>query len=191
MLPMTPQLGSRRLHAWYAAAVAAMLCLGVTHAADTVTGHFELVDHHGQTVTEASYEGRLRLVFFGFTRCPVICPTTMVEVTRVMGQLGERSGQVQPIFISIDPDNDTTDVVASYVGHFHPAVVGLTGTREQIANAARSFNVTYGGTNVGAQDVEIYHSSYLYLMDRDGGLIDIFGYGAKAATIIDKLEKYL
>lgn len=191
MLPTTPQRDFKRWPAWFAATILGALCLGVTHATDTVSGRFELVDQHGKTVTEASYEGRLRLVFFGFTRCPVICPTTMIEVSRLMNDLGERSSQVQPIFITIDPNNDTTEMLASYVSHFHPAVAGLTGTQEQIATAAKSFNVTYGGTSGDAQDAEIYHSSYLYLMDRDGSFIDVFGYGAKAATIMDELEKYL
>ncbi len=158
-------------------------------ADEPVTGRFALTDHHGNAVTEASYDGRYRLVFFGFTRCPVICPTTMLEVSRVMNRLGDRSERVQPLFITIDPDNDTVDVVADYVGHFHPSVVGLTGDPRQIAAAAEAFNVTYGGTD--DDSTEIYHSSYLYLMDEDGSFLDVFGYGAKAETIVEAIDDYL
>ena len=190
---MTSQRVCARWYTRFAAAILSVLCLGLVHAAETVSGRFELIDHHGEAVTEASFDGKYRLVFFGFTRCPVICPTTMIEVTRVMNALGDQADRVQPLFITIDPDNDTVDVVASYVKHFHPAVVGLTGSKQQIADAAKSFNVTFGGTDAGTDDnsAEIYHSSYLYLMNEDGSFLDIFGYGAKAATIVEAVDKHL
>ena len=102
-----------------------------------IDGRFTLVDHNGNDVSEATYDGKLRLVFFGFTRCPIICPTTMIEVTRVMKKLGDKSNEVQPIFISIDPENDTVDVVAAYVRAFHASVVGLTGDPDKIAAEPR------------------------------------------------------
>ncbi len=176
----------------HAAAILLVMSLTNAHASETVSGRFELTNHHNATVTEASYNGKYRLVFFGFTRCPVVCPTTMIEVTRVMNELGERAKRVQPIFITIDPENDTVDALASYVRHFHPSVVGLTGDNQQIADAAKSFNVTFGGTDGSGDDSsEIYHSSYLYLMNEDGSFLDVFGYGAKAETIIETLDNYL
>lgn len=178
---------------WVAVAILSMFCVASTNATDVVSGRFELVDHRGNAVSEASFNGKYRLVFFGFTRCPVICPTTMIEVTRVMKALGDRADRVQPLFITIDPANDTVEVVASYVRHFDPSVVGLTGGPEQIAAAAKSFNVTFGGTNEneGSNSDEIYHSSYLYLMAEDGSFLDVFGYGEKAATILESLDKHL
>jgi protein SCO1/2 len=159
----------------------------------TISGEFDLVDQNGNQVTQASYEGKLRLVFFGFTRCPDVCPTTLLEVARTMKLLGERSGNVQPIFISIDPDNDTVDIIADYVRAFHPNLVGLTGNPEQIARVANSFNVTYGVTasKNSAYPGEVFHSSYLFVMDRQGGFLDVVGYGAKPATILAVLENYL
>lgn len=170
-----------------------VLYLGSTHAAEPVSGHFDLIDHHGEVVSDASYNGKVRLVFFGFTRCPVICPTTMIEVTRVMNALGDRADRVQPLFITIDPANDNVEMVASYVEHFHPSVVGLTGSHQQIADAAKSFNVTFGGTDASSGDnsADIYHSSYLYLMKEDGSFLDVFGYGDKAESIVETLDKYL
>ena len=162
-------------------------------ADDPVDGRFTLVDHNGIEVSEASYDGKLRLVFFGFTNCPIICPTTMIEVARVMKQLGDRNKEVQPIFITIDPENDTVDVLAAYVQAFHPSIVGLTGDPDDIAAAARSFNVTYGMTAPSSVEEasEIFHSSYLYLMGRNGEFLDVFGYGAKPAVILAKLEELL
>lgn len=173
----------------FAVAILSLSCLAPTYAAEPAFGRFELTNHEGKAVSEASFNGKYRLVFFGFTRCPVVCPTTMFEVTRIMKMLGDRADRVQPLFITIDPDNDTVAVVASYVRHFHPSAVGLTGNKQQIADAAKSFNVTYGGTE--GSSTEIYHSSYLYLMNEDGSFLDVFGYGDKAETIVETLDKYL
>ena len=162
-------------------------------SAEIVSGEFELVDHKGNRVNQSSYNNKLRLVFFGFTRCPIICPTTLSEVSKVMPMLDKRMDQVQPIFISIDPEYDTIETAADYVSVFHHSVVGLTGSAEQVKQAAESFNVTYGKGPVNSLDEaeEIFHSSYLYLMDRDGGLLDVIGYGAKPKLILEKLEQYL
>ena len=162
-------------------------------ADEPIDGRFTLVDHNGTDVSEATYDGKLRLVFFGFTNCPIICPTTMIEVARVMKQLGDRNKEIQPIFISIDPENDTVDVLAAYVQAFHASIVGLTGDPDEIAAAARSFNVTYGKTTPSSVDEasEVFHSSYLYLMGRNGEFIDVFGYGARPAVILARLEELL
>lgn len=162
-------------------------------ATEVVSGEFELVDHNGNLVTQSTYSNKLRLVFFGFTRCPIICPTTMSEISKVMSLLGERSHQVQPIFISIDPDYDTPETVADYISIFHPSIVGLTGTPDQTKRAANSYNVTYGKGPVNSMGYaeEIYHTSYLYLMDRNGDLLDLIGYGAKPNVILDKMKEYL
>ena len=162
-------------------------------AAEIVSGEFELVDHKGNRVTQSSYNKKLRQVFFGFTRCPIICPTTLSEVSKAMHMLDKRIDQVQPIFISIDPQYDTIETVANYVSVFHPSVVGLTGSAEQVKRAAKSHNVTYGKGSVNSLDEaeEIFHSSYLYLMGRNGDLLDVIGYGAKPELILEKLEQYL
>jgi cytochrome oxidase Cu insertion factor (SCO1/SenC/PrrC family) len=162
-------------------------------SAEVVSGEFDLMDHNGNLVTESTYSNKLRLVFFGFTRCPIICPTTMSQISKVMSLLADRSDQVQPIFISIDPDYDTTETVADYISVFHPSVVGLTGTVDQIERAANNYNVTYGqgAVNSLGDAEEIYHTSYLYLMDRNGDLIDLIGYGAKPKVILEKMKEYL
>lgn len=156
--------------------------------ANPVSGEFRLTDHSGAEVTEHSYDGKLRIVFFGFTRCPHICPTSLFEVARAMGLLGAKSAEVQPIFISIDPDHDTPPVLAKYVAAFHPSLVGLTGTAEQVRAAAEAFNVAYGAQPGGEQGSgALYHASYLYLMDRQGRFVDVLGYGSKAETIAQRL----
>ena len=173
---------------------ALLLCeFGDALAADEiVSGEFELIDQHGQPVTERSFDGKLRLVFFGYTECPDVCPTTLLEVARAMQLLGDDAAQVQPLFISIDRNNDTPQRIASYVGAFHPGLIGLTGSERQLAAAARAFNVTYGVEPGGLSGADgIFHSSYLFLMDRQGRFLDVFGYGSKAAEIAAKVRDYL
>jgi protein SCO1/2 len=157
------------------------------HAEEVVQGNFELIDHHGQAVTEHSYDGKLRLVYFGFTRCPDVCPTMLFEVARAMRQLGDEASAVQPIFISVDFENDTPEILASYVAAFHPAMVGLVGSRQQLDSVAASFNVTYG---VEQATDSVFHSAYLFLMDRQGGFLDVFGHGVKAAAIEARLREF-
>ncbi len=169
-----------------------VLC-SLVYAEDVVKGNFELIDQQGQSVTEHSFDGKLRLVFFGFTRCPDVCPTTLFEVARAMRRLGDDASNVQPIFISVDLEHDTPERLASYVAAFHPSLVGLSGSRQQLDAVAESFNVTYGvePANDGAAGPgSVFHSSYLFLMDRQGRFLDVFGYGAKAEVIEARLREY-
>ena len=174
-------------------AVCALVLGSPGYAQDVVKGNFELTDHHGQVVTEHSYDGKLRLVFFGFTRCPDVCPTTLFEVARVMRNLGDDASNVQPLFISVDRDNDTPEILTGYVSAFHPALIGLTGSKQQLDTVAESFKVTYGVEPAPDSDSgidSVFHSSYLFLMDRQGMFLDVFGYGAKAETIEARLREY-
>jgi protein SCO1/2 len=170
------------------------LFLQVAQADEIVSGKFELNDHNGHAATERSYDGHLRLVFFGFTQCPDVCPTTMLEIRNALNLLGEDAAQIQPLFISIDRANDTTQKIAAYVEAFGPTFIGLTGSEQQIAAAAKAFNVTYG-IQAGDQSISgndtIFHSAYLFLMDRHGNFLDVFGYGTKAEIIASRIVEYL
>jgi protein SCO1/2 len=171
----------------------ALLMCPLGHADDIVAGNFELIDQQGRAVTEHSFDGKLRLVFFGYTSCPDVCPTTLFEVARVMRQLGDEARQVQPIFISVDPETDTPERLASYVAAIHPSLLGLTGTKQQLDAAAAAFNVTYGIERPSGSDSgpgTVYHSSYLFLMDRQGAFLDVFGYGSNAEVIEGRLREH-
>jgi len=174
-------------------AVCALVVCSLGQAEGVVEGNFELTDHHGQAVTEHSYDGKLRLVYFGFTACPDVCPTTLFEVARAMRHLGDDAAKVQPIFISVDRENDTPEILASYVAAFHPELIGLSGSKQQLDAVATSFNVTYGVERAADSDSgtdSIFHSSYLFLMDREGRFLDVFGYGVKSAAIEARLREY-
>lgn len=168
------------------------LCSLNLSAQELITGDFELVNHHGEKVTQASYRGKYRLVFFGFTSCPIICPTTMFDISRTLQQLGPQAKQIQTIFITIDPLTDTVDRLSRYVNAFDINVDGLTGSIEQIAKAANAFNASYGRAKSETTDSEdIYHSAYIYLMDPEGKFIDLFGYGTSPRKMAKEIRKVL
>lgn len=141
----------------------------------TLGGPFTLVDQTGRTVTERDFAGKVLLVYFGYTYCPDVCPTelgTMVAALDAMGPAGER---VTPVFISIDPGRDTPAAMADYVSRFHPRMIGLTGTPEQVAAAARAYRVYFA--KVQPRDTTEYlmdHSSFIYLVGPDGRVRSLF-----------------
>jgi len=97
-----------------------------------IRSDFELVNHHGDTVTDKSFSGQWQLVFFGFTYCPDVCPTTLAAMGAVLDQLGEDAAKVAPLFITVDPERDTPEVVTAYVENFGPEFVGLTGSPDAV-----------------------------------------------------------
>lgn len=152
---------------------------------------FELTDHRGKVRMDEDFTGRWMLIFFGFSNCPDVCPTTLAEVAAVMDGLGAKANQVQPFFISVDPERDTPAALAEYVPRFEAGIIGLTGTPEQIAETARSFYIFYekieeaaapGGYTMG-------HSSQLFLFDPSGGYVKSWPYGTPAEQILADLKK--
>jgi protein SCO1/2 len=141
----------------------------------SIGGPFTLVDGDGKTVTQEDLRGKLALIFFGYTFCPDVCPTELQAVAQAMDLLGPQADQVRPVFITVDPERDTPAKVKDYVALFHPSIIGLTGTPEQVARAARAWRVYYNkATPSGASDYLMDHSSYTYLMGRDGSLRALF-----------------
>lgn len=137
---------------------------------------FTLTDHHGRTVTERDFRGRWQLVFFGYTFCPDVCPTTLAVMAQVVDALGDDAARVAPLFITVDPARDTPQVMAEYVGAFHSRIIGLTGTNEQIKAAAKSFRI-YAGREEKPDAPGGYlmgHSGYMYLMTPDGEYDSVF-----------------
>ncbi|MEQ9639607.1 MAG: SCO family protein, partial [Alphaproteobacteria bacterium] len=136
----------------------------------------ELVDHRGNRVNQADFAGQWQLVFFGFTFCPDICPTTLATIAQVLDSLGARTDRLTPLFITVDPERDTPEVLAEYVAAFHPRIVGLTGTTEQVRAAARSFRIYHGrqADEYAPDGYVMSHSGYIYLMDTEGRYEAVF-----------------
>ncbi len=141
-------------------------------AGQRIGGPFELYDQQGRAVTQRSFEGRWLLVFFGFTRCADICPTTMLQIAKVLDGLGERSAAVQPLFISLDPERDTAEVLAAYTSFFDPRILGLTGSPAQVRQVADAYGVYFRKVPMG-DTYMLDHTGSVYLMSPDGELASL------------------
>jgi protein SCO1 len=139
----------------------------------TIGGPFRLENGDGKPVTDQSFRGKYMLVYFGYTFCPDVCPTTLNAVADALDRMGPAASSIQPLFITVDPKRDTPGVVKQYVTAFGPNIEGLTGTAEEIAIVAKEYRVYYAEhrTGPGAGDYTMDHSSVLYLMDPNGGFV--------------------
>lgn len=162
--------------------------------AEDVTGAgfataFTLTDMNGQRRTLADYHGKAVAMFFGYTHCPDVCPTTLAEVAAALKQLGDKADRVQVLFVSVDPARDSNAVLRSYVAAFDPRFVGLSGTPDEIRAVARDYKVVYqqhGGTP-GGNDYTVDHSAGSYLYDPEGRLRVYVPYGKGAAVFAHDL----
>jgi len=140
-----------------------------------VGGPFEMINQKGETVTEADFEGRHTLIFFGFTYCPDVCPLTLEIIDAAMDELGPISEQVQPVFVTVDPERDTPDVIAEYLSYFGDNIVGLTGSPAQVADMLSTYRVYAAKTgDITTQDYLMDHSTIVYLMGPDGRFMTHF-----------------
>jgi len=132
-----------------------------------IGGPFRLTSHEGKPFTEENLKGRPFVVFFGFTHCPEVCPTTLYDLTQDMAALGQDASSLQAAFITVDPERDTPELMKTYLESFDPRIVGLTGTEEQIAAAARAYKIYYRKVPTdGGYTMD--HSATLFLMDSKG-----------------------
>ena len=158
-----------------------------------VGGPFSLVGADGKTVTDTDFRGSYMLVFFGFTHCPDICPAELQVIAQALDKLGDKGKKVVPVFITLDPERDTPQAMADYVKSFGPNFVGLTGSPEAMAAAAKAYRVAYAKVenkdSAGGYSVD--HSALVYLMDPDGKYVTHFSYGTVADELAEKLNKIL
>ena len=160
-----------------------------------VGGPFELVDQNGRPRSAADFRGRYMLIYFGYTYCPDICPTSLLAMTQGLDLLAETdpetAAKVAPIFITVDPERDTVETMAAYASSFHEDLVALTGTAEQTAGAAKAYRVYYARHEDGGGDYLMDHTSLIYLMGPDGAYLSHFGHTAQADEIAAGLRQYL
>jgi protein SCO1/2 len=151
---------------------------------------FTLADGEGKLRTSAEFRGKFLLVFFGFTNCPDVCPTTLAEVAQVMDDLGADAGKVQPLFISVDPGRDRKLGLDAFTTAFHPAIIGLAGTDAETHAAAESFKIYFErNADTSAPDgYTMSHSPGLFLVGPDGAWLRQFSYGTAAAEILSDLR---
>jgi len=156
-----------------------------------VGGPFTLVNSAGQPVTDKAYAGKWLLVYFGYTYCPDVCPTTLNNIAQALAKLGPDAQKVTPIFITVDPKRDTPKVMGQYVKSFDPRIIGLTGSAAQIAAVAKEYHVYYSAEpDKGDGAYLVDHSSFVYLMTPRGILAKVMPgttTGAEMATAISPL----
>ncbi len=161
--------------------------------AATIGGPFTLTDGAGKLVTDQSFRGKFMLVYFGYTFCPDVCPTTLNDVAQAVDKLGPVANRLQPLFITVDPARDTPDVIRQYAAAFSPKLDGLTGTNEQIATVAKEYRVYYKKhvTGPSPADYTMDHSSILYVMDPGGHFVGVISADAGADAIAADLKKFM
>ena len=181
--------------------VAAVLLLGAsgffwittTPNGPSIGGPFTLENSMGKTVTAKDFRGKYMLVYFGYTYCPDVCPTTLNVVAAALDELGPRAKNLVPIFITVDPQRDTPQVMRRYTAAFSPDLIGLTGTSDEIAKVAKEYRVYYAKhvTGSGPNDYSMDHSSIIYLMAPDGKFIAPIGAEQSSADMAAHIRKLM
>ena len=163
----------------------------IGQAIAAVGGPFQLEDQNGKPVTDADMKGKPFLVFFGFTHCPDICPTTMFDISQILHQLGPDANRTGALFITVDPERDTPAVLKDYLSNFDPHLRGLTGNRPAIDAAIKAYRVYAKKIPLENGDYTMDHTAVVYLMDKDGHFVAPFDTKQKPQAAADELRRYL
>lgn len=160
----------------------------------SINPRYLLIGPQGSAVSNEDFRGRFQLITFGYTFCPDICPTTLVDMAETLKLLGEDAQRVQAVFISVDPDRDTPQQLATYTDFFDKRIIGLTGSPALIQAAARNFKVRYEKVSKENQDPRNYavdHSAGLYLLGPEGAFIKKFAYATPADSMASEIRQLL
>jgi protein SCO1/2 len=157
----------------------------------TIGGPFKLASANGGMVDSEKLRGHPYGVFFGFTHCPEVCPTTLYEMTQTLGELGEQAKDFRLFMITVDPERDTAALLKEYVGNFDPRMEGLVPTDEELKAVARAFRAYYDKQPTSDGSYTMNHTAMVYLMDRDGRFVTVIPYGDTPEGRLDKMKKLL
>jgi protein SCO1/2 len=150
---------------------------------------FKLTDQTGQPFQLSELHGKVTLLFFGFSQCADICPATLAEFKQIHAKLGNEAKNAAFVFITVDPEHDTPDVLIKYLAKFGPAITGLTGTRNQLLPVWKSYGVYQQGiTSAVSLDSMVDHSSYVYVIDRSGNVRETFSFGDPVGNMMQDVE---
>jgi protein SCO1 len=156
-----------------------------------IGGPFKLVDQNGKTISDQDFKGRPFLVFFGFTHCPDVCPTTLFEVSEVLRALGPDADRMRALFITVDPERDTPAVIKDYLSSFDPHLSGLTGDPTTIAAVAKAYRVYFKKVPLDQGGYTMDHTAIVYLMDKDGRFVSPFRLKRTPDAAAADLRRYL
>ena len=153
-----------------------------------IGGPFSLVDQDGRPVTDRDLLGKPTLVFFGFTYCPEVCPTTLLHMSSWLKQLGPDGDKLNAVYVTVDPERDTPKQMKQYLSAFHPRIRGLTGTPDQVAGAVKAYKAYAKRVSLDNGDYVMDHSTMVYMMDLSGGFVGPIGYGEPDAQVMPLLR---
>jgi protein SCO1/2 len=156
-----------------------------------IGGPFTLTDQDGHRRSDTDFRGRWMLVYFGYTYCPDVCPTTLAMISRALAKLGSKAGAVAPVFITVDPERDTPAVLKTYLAAFGPGFVGLTGTPGEIAKVAKAWRVYYARHPLPGGPYAVDHSSAIYLIDPQGRFVKVYDPGVSPDSLAADLRSQL
>ena len=156
-----------------------------------IGGPFQLTDQNGKTVTDKNLKGKPTLIFFGYTHCPDVCPTSLFEISEVLRAMGKDADKVNAIFISVDPERDTQAAMKDYLSSFDPHLEGLSGDPADIAKVITSYRVYAKKVPTKDGDYTMDHTALIYLMDRDGRFVAPFNLKRSAEEAATELKRYL
>src|SRR5436853_6147739 len=162
-----------------------------TALASAIGGQFQLIDQNGKPFSDANLKGKWQLVFFGYTHCPDACPTALNEMALALEQLGEKRGEIEIVFITVDPERDTPEVMKSYVQSFDASIIALTGSPDAVAQAAKAYRVYYAKHPRGDGDYDMDHSAVIYVMNPEGKFTATFTPDSTADAIAQRLQKLI
>ena len=164
---------------------------GVGGSASAIGGPFKLTDQNGKMITEEDFKGRPLLVFFGYTHCPDICPTTLFEMSEVLHALGNDADRVNALFITVDPERDTAPVMKDYLSSFDPHLRGATGDSKAIDAVEKAYRVYAKKVPTDKGDYSMDHTALVYLMDKQGRFVAPFKLDRKPEQAAADLRRYL
>ncbi|MEE1657881.1 SCO family protein [Microvirga sp. CF3062] len=154
-----------------------------------VGGPFSLVNHRGERVTQDTFKGKPTVYFFGFTHCPEVCPTTLFEMTQHLKDLGPDADRLNVVFVTVDPERDTPELLKTYMESFDPRIVALTGTPEEVTAATKAFRVAYRKVPTEGGNYTMEHSASVIVTDAQGGFVSLIDYHEDKATALAKLKR--
>jgi protein SCO1/2 len=156
-----------------------------------INSRYLLMDTRGRSVSDQDFPGRFQLIAFGYTFCPDICPTTLAEMAVVMEKLGKQSERLQPLFVSVDPERDTPEILRRYTEFFHPRIIGLTGSPELVRRVANNFKVIYAKhwePGAAKDKYSVDHSAGMYLLGPDGSFVAKFAYATPPQEVAERIR---
>jgi protein SCO1/2 len=167
------------------------LSTGGVPGSSAIGGPFDLVDQNGQPITDRDLKGKPFLVFFGYTHCPDVCPTTLFDVSELMHALGKDADKTAALFVTVDPERDTAPVIKDYLSSFDPHLRGATGDLKAIEAAEKAYRVYAKKVPTGNGEYSMDHTALIYLMDKQGRFVAPFSLKRKPEESAAELRKYL